>query len=251
MAWSTRQLAELAGTSLRAVRHYHEVGLLEEPERRSNGYKSYGVAHLIRVLRIKRLSELGFSLAQIAEMGEAESYPDEALRSLDAELEATIERLQRVRLELALVLRKSAPTELPPEMALATADVDMSDADRSFIVVMTRLMDPSAMSSYSKALKDRRVVEEESDFDDLPEDADEETRRELAERLAGPVRGLLADHPVLGDLNMIAPKRPRYAAETSVTALKDLYNPAQVDVMMRLGKILRDDPPASSRNEGA
>src|SRR5204863_5377681 len=39
MAWSTREIAELAGTSLRAVRHYHEVGLLAEPERRANGYK--------------------------------------------------------------------------------------------------------------------------------------------------------------------------------------------------------------------
>ena len=49
MAWSTRQIADLAGTSVRAVRHYHEVGLLAEPERRSNGYKQYGVAHLVRV----------------------------------------------------------------------------------------------------------------------------------------------------------------------------------------------------------
>jgi AraC-like DNA-binding protein len=57
MAWSTREIAELAGTSLRAVRHYHEVGLLAEPERRANGYKQYGVAHLIRVLRIKRLTD--------------------------------------------------------------------------------------------------------------------------------------------------------------------------------------------------
>ncbi|MEQ3553652.1 WhiB family transcriptional regulator [Pseudonocardia nematodicida] len=39
VAWSTRQLAELAGTTVRAVRHYHEVGLLDEPARRANGYK--------------------------------------------------------------------------------------------------------------------------------------------------------------------------------------------------------------------
>lgn len=37
MAWSTRRLAELAGTSLRTVRHYHEVELLAEPERRADG----------------------------------------------------------------------------------------------------------------------------------------------------------------------------------------------------------------------
>ncbi|MFE4644723.1 MerR family transcriptional regulator [Streptomyces sp. NPDC056730] len=43
---------------MRAIRHYHEVGLLAEPERRANGYKSHGVAHLIRVSRIKRLTDL-------------------------------------------------------------------------------------------------------------------------------------------------------------------------------------------------
>ncbi len=52
MAWSTRQLAALAGTTLRAVRHYHEVGLLDEPERASNGYKQYRTEHLLRLLRI-------------------------------------------------------------------------------------------------------------------------------------------------------------------------------------------------------
>ena len=51
MAWSTHELADLAGTSLRTVRHYHEVGLLDEPERHSNGYKQYGVAHLVRGIR--------------------------------------------------------------------------------------------------------------------------------------------------------------------------------------------------------
>jgi DNA-binding transcriptional MerR regulator len=37
VAWSTRQVAELAGTTVKAVRHYHKVGLLNEPERGANG----------------------------------------------------------------------------------------------------------------------------------------------------------------------------------------------------------------------
>jgi DNA-binding transcriptional MerR regulator len=114
VAWSTREIADLAGTSLRAVRHYHEVGLLGEPERRANGYKQYGVAHLVRLLRIKRLTELGFSLSQIAAMGEQDDHPEEALRTLDAELTATIERLQRVRVELGLILQRGTPMDLPP-----------------------------------------------------------------------------------------------------------------------------------------
>ncbi len=38
MAWNTRQLAELAGTTLRTVRHYHGIGLLAEPERGADGH---------------------------------------------------------------------------------------------------------------------------------------------------------------------------------------------------------------------
>jgi DNA-binding transcriptional MerR regulator len=99
MGWSTREVAELAGTSLRAVRHYHEVGLLEEPERLSNGYKQYRVRYLVRLLHLKRLTNLGFSLAQVAEMGEPDEHPAEALRQLDPQLKGTVERLQGVRAE--------------------------------------------------------------------------------------------------------------------------------------------------------
>ena len=42
MAWSTRELAGLAGTTVNTIRHYHRLGLLDEPERRYNGYKQYG-----------------------------------------------------------------------------------------------------------------------------------------------------------------------------------------------------------------
>jgi DNA-binding transcriptional MerR regulator len=33
MAWSTRELAELASTTVNTIRHYHRLGLLAEPER--------------------------------------------------------------------------------------------------------------------------------------------------------------------------------------------------------------------------
>ncbi|MGL5442574.1 MAG: MerR family transcriptional regulator, partial [[Mycobacterium] stephanolepidis] len=119
VGWSTRELAELAGTSLRAVRHYHDIGLLDEPKRRSNGYKSYGVAHLVRVLQIKRLTGLGLSLKQIAEMDEADEDPQEALRALDTELAATIERLQHIRDELGQILSSEVPADMPPEFGSA------------------------------------------------------------------------------------------------------------------------------------
>lgn len=241
MAWSTREIAELTGTTLRAVRHYHDVGLLAEPERRANGYKQYGVAHLVRVLRIKRLTDLGFSLSQIAEMGDADDHPEEALRTLDAELAATIERLQRIRLELATIMTRPLPTDLPPELASA-ARADISDADRSFTVVLSRVLGPRGMQAYSELLGSLERTPADLEFDALPADADEASRRDLARRMADEVRGMWQRHPDAMDLGTDAPGGARFAGETMGKALRDLYNDAQIDVVARVHALLNEAP---------
>jgi DNA-binding transcriptional MerR regulator len=237
MAWSTREIAELAGTSLRAVRHYHEVGLLTEPERHANGYKQYGVAHLVRVLRIKRLTDLGFSLSQIAAMGNADDHPEEALRTLDAELAATIERLQRARVELALIMRQSLPTDLPAEFAPA-ALAEMSDADRSLITVMTRVLGSARRQAFADMLRNQPDDPVSKEFDTLPADTDEQTRQDIAERWAPYVRELFDEHPDLREPNTDAPRGEAFAKKTIGKALRDLYNPAQLDVLRRVNALL-------------
>lgn len=94
---------------------YHAIGLLDEPERRSNGYKQYGVSHLVRLLRIKRLAALGFSLSQIADMRDGpDSDPDPRdRRALDEELAAAIERLQHAHAEVGALMRRTATADLP------------------------------------------------------------------------------------------------------------------------------------------
>lgn len=141
MAWSTSQLAQLAGTTVKAVRHYHKVGLLEVPERTTNGYKQYQVAHLLRLLQISRLAELGVPLAEIALLGRADKDPDEAIRVLDVELATTVNRLQRTRAELALILRHRVPTELPA--GLSEVVDELPNADRSLAKVYSRVSDES------------------------------------------------------------------------------------------------------------
>ncbi|MEV6125239.1 MerR family transcriptional regulator [Streptomyces violaceusniger] len=253
MAWSTREIAEIAGTTLRAVRHYHEVGLLEEPERRANGYKQYGVTHLIRVLRIKRLTDLGFSLSQIAAMGDSDDQPEEALRALDTELAATIERLRQARIELGLILRQAATTDLPSEFAPTAAEAQLSDVDRSFIVVLTRILGPQGLRAYSGLLQSRPPTYPlASEFAALPADAGEQTRQDLAERTAPYVRALHAEHPGLRNAHADAPGGAHFAAQTIGKAIEDLYNPAQLDVLRRLQPLLHaaPDPPHPARAEG-
>ncbi len=239
MAWSTRELADLAGTSLRAVRHYHQIGLLPEPERRSNGYKQYGVAHLVRLVRIKRLTELGFSLAQIAALGESDDHPEQALRELDAELASTIERLQRARDELGVLLEHSAPTDLASDFVPPDVAAKMTAADRKLVVVLSRVLGPRGQQVYADMMRETPEHPAATQLDDLAADADEATRADLAERLAPYIRSVREAHPGLDDSRDDAPRGKRFADKAIDDAMADLYNPAQLDVLRRAGEILR------------
>lgn len=242
VAWSTREIAELAGTSLRAVRHYHQIGLLAEPERRSNGYKQYGVAHLIRLVRIKRLSDLGFSLPQIAAIGD---HPEQELRDLDAELAATIERLQRARAELAVILESAAPTDLPPTFVAPETAAKMSDADRSLVVVLSRVLGPRGLEVYTALLRDTPDDPVSLEYDELPADADETTRQDLAERMVPHIEAINAAHPGLPDSRTDAPGGAQFATAAIADAMAELYNDAQLDVLRRAREILRASGPTS------
>lgn len=111
-------LARLAGISVRTLRHYHQVGVLEEPSRSSNGYRDYDTHALVRVLRIRRLTDLGFSLAQVSTILRGDRpAPDDLLDTLDIELAQQIERLTRQRELLAHLKHHGAPPDLLPEIA--------------------------------------------------------------------------------------------------------------------------------------
>lgn len=243
MSWSTQEIAELAGTSLRAVRHYHDVGLLAEPRRRANGYKQYGVEHLVRLVRIRRLRDLGFSLPQIAAMDDSGGHPESALRALDAELAATVKRLQRMRAELRDILDRSAPLEFPPDFIGPAAQ--LSDADRSLAVVLTRVLGPQGLQVYRKLLTDAPPDSSAHEFDRLPADSDETTRQALAERLAPHMEAVRAAHPALREAGTDAPRGAKYAQKTIDAAVAELYNPAQLDVLRR-ARNLRSQPDSAS-----
>jgi len=55
------ELAELAGTSTRALRYYEQHGLIQA-RRTTNGYRDYDEADLRLVREIRSLLEIGFNL---------------------------------------------------------------------------------------------------------------------------------------------------------------------------------------------
>ncbi|MFD8529826.1 MerR family transcriptional regulator [Streptosporangium canum] len=237
MAWSTRQLAGLTDVTVKAIRYYHAIGLLDEPERTANGYKQYKVSHLIRLLQIKRLRDLGVPLSQIAAMERADEQPDEAIRLLDAELAATVERLNRIRAELAVILRHRAPMHVPP--AIAPISRKLSDTHQSLLMVYSAVFSEEGMEKF------REVIAEDNDIQDeleaLPPAAGEAAIERLAERMAPVIRRSREKHPWLNDLVKDSPLGPELAGNTLAHAVVEFYNPAQIRVMQRVNVILEQE----------
>ncbi len=65
------QLAAYAGVTVRAVRHYHQVGLLPEPARDASGYRRYDATDVVRLIRIRTLAEAGVPLARVQDLLDA------------------------------------------------------------------------------------------------------------------------------------------------------------------------------------
>ncbi|WP_216207283.1 helix-turn-helix domain-containing protein [Amycolatopsis aidingensis] len=231
MAWSTRELAELANTTLKTVRYYHRIGLLEEPERGANGYKRYRVKHLIRLLRIRRLVDLGVPPSDIAAMEESEENAEQTLRALDAELKASIERQQRMREELALILQHRSHVDLPPGFDGNAAG--LSDVERSLLMVYSRVLDTTAMTALWELHSAPRPPAQ-AEFDALPVDADEATRQRLAGDLAQVARRQFEEQPSLKE---VATSRA-LSKPIVLHGLVELYNPAQLDVLQRVNTLL-------------
>lgn len=112
------ELARLAGVTVRALRHYHQVGVLAEPKRGNNGYRNYDVHDLIRVLRIKRLASLGIPLERMPDLLNDTAVGGEGLLDeLDTELAGQIQRLTGQRELIARLRVHNAPPDLPLELA--------------------------------------------------------------------------------------------------------------------------------------
>lgn len=104
------EIAELLGTTLRAIRYYEEEGLLE-PARSQGGTRYYNHRHIARLRAILRLAQNGFSIEsirQIAGIRETCRTGDEGSDKVGAHLNqevkrltAKIQELERLKAELA------------------------------------------------------------------------------------------------------------------------------------------------------
>ncbi|MFF0454890.1 MerR family transcriptional regulator [Nocardia africana] len=95
------QLADYAGVTVKAVRHYHQRGLLAEPDRDASGYRRYTAQHAIDLVKIRTLAHAGVPLARVKDLLDADPGAlAAALTEIDHDLEERIEQLRRTRDQL-------------------------------------------------------------------------------------------------------------------------------------------------------
>jgi DNA-binding transcriptional MerR regulator len=143
------QLAAYAGVTTRAVRHYHQIGLLAEPERDASGYRSYAGPDVVRLIRIRTLAEAGVPLARVQQLLAADEEEfARAVAEIDRRLRGEIHELQEHRRRIAklaagdsLALPASATAYLDRMRALGTPEVMVEMERDAWILIAAQMPD--------------------------------------------------------------------------------------------------------------
>lgn len=162
------QLASYAGTTIRTVRHYHQVGLLPEPVRDASGYRSYAVEAVVRLIRIRTLAEAGVPLARVQDLLAADTETFAAATTdIDRDLRRQIRTLQQHRRRIAqlasgdtLAVPDEVVSYLDRVRATGAPEVLVEAERDAWILVAARYPDqiPAFMADKTAQLEDPRVV---------------------------------------------------------------------------------------------
>lgn len=89
--------AAFAGTTPRAIRHYHAIGLLPEPERGADDRRRYGYDDMIRLLWIRKMADVGIALEDIRTTFTPGTDIEQSLARLEESLAAQAAVIERQR----------------------------------------------------------------------------------------------------------------------------------------------------------
>lgn len=207
-----KDLADLAGTSVRTIRYYHQLGLLAVPEA-GTSWRAYGFAHLTRLMRIRWLVESGVPLAEVPHMLRPPSDADErglveddltaVLASMDARMDALAAQRDRVATLLDRVREHGRLSPLPTSLVRMYAALLAKPLSPELRVAIGRERDLLELACYRRPLPpelDTLVDALRGDHLDALSDLweqvhrlDQEAGRALSQGQRDRVDGLVAD----------------------------------------------------------
>lgn len=106
----TSDVARIVGCTPRTIRHYHQIGLVDESSRDANGYRNYSPTDVAQALRVKVLAEAGVPLSRV----ENGSQSDNAA-AFDAALELLDEKIARLQVQRQRLVELSQMALSVPE----------------------------------------------------------------------------------------------------------------------------------------
>ncbi|MCX5232792.1 MerR family transcriptional regulator [Streptomyces sp. NBC_00233] len=179
--------AAFVGITPRAIRHYHEIGLLPEPERGGDDRRRYGYEDMIRLLWIRKMADAGIALDDIRDAfctGTASAVADsgeniagilERLEETLAEQETELRRqrtaVQRMRTEGS---RMGLLSAFVTERLTSLPAGSLRQADLDTLLVTERIFGPlgaAVQATRFITLATHPTLREDSDRIDAAEEA--------------------------------------------------------------------------------
>lgn len=101
------ELAKAVGITVRSLRHYDQIGLLQPTMGRESGHRLYGRQDVERLQQVLSLKSMGFSLQEIQRCLDEEAYDlRKTLNMQKKAVVAHIENWQRIHQTLHLMLER-------------------------------------------------------------------------------------------------------------------------------------------------
>ena len=226
-------LSSYAGVTIRAVRHYHQIGLLPEPERDASGYRTYDAAAVVRLIRIRTLAQAGVPLARIRELLDADPGTFAAgITEIDRQLRTRIRALQEHRRRIAqlgtgdsLALPQEVVDYLDHLRATGASEAIIEPERDAWILMAARYPDmiPAIMADKVAQLADPDIVRLYQLVGRIAENGeDEELLRETADLMSE----LLQRAADSGELDRQDEHRPDEAFIGLMDSFADASHPA-------------------------
>ena len=161
MVYTVKQLADLAGVSVRTLHYYDEIGLLP-PERGSgNGYRYYGEADILRLQQILFYKELGLGLDEIGALLQQPGF--DVVRALEEHRGALAQRLGRLRRLMLTVDRTIAHLKGETPMDAKGLFEGFSEAEEAQYTAEAEALWGESVRELSRKWKAYTPAEEDTD----------------------------------------------------------------------------------------